>query len=140
MARNHGISMLPVVVLLGLIAAGGYNYHRNWQVEAAIPRPYAGYSQADLEALHAAYEAENSLVERQYGRAVKRLGKGGSAGMLDENIRAFENAQKRSSGSRALGVQLSMQQTATGEIAAEIARREEEGAALQLHLKRLLTI
>ena len=140
MSRNHGISMLPVVVLLGLLAGGGYNYHRNWQVEAAIPRPYGGYSQVDLEALLAAYEAENAMVERQYARARDGAGKGHRGGMLDENIKAFEAAQSRSSGSRALGVKLSMQQTATGELAAELTRREQEGTALKLHLKRLLTL
>ena len=140
MARNRGISMLPVVILLGLIAGGGYNYHRNWQVEAAIPRPYKGYSQVDLEALLAAYEAENAQVERQYSQAREQLGKRGEAGMLDQNIKAFEAAQSRSTGTRSLGVKLSMQQTATDEIAAELARREGESGALQVHVRRLLTL
>ena len=140
MARNHGISMLPVVALLGLLAAGGVNYHRNWQAEAAEPRPYAGYSQEDLEALLAAYEAENAQVEREWERAREQLGRERSGGMLDENIRAFEQAQRASSGSRALGVKLSMQQTATEEIAAELARRERDADVLRVHLRRLITI
>lgn len=138
--RVAGISKLPVVVLLGLIVAGGYNYHRNWKAEAAVPRPYATYSQADLEALLAAYEAENAMVEQQYERARGQLGKGRERGMLGENIAAFEAAQRHSTASRGLGVKLSMQQTATTELAAEIERRKSEADKLQFHLKRLLTI
>ena len=138
--RVSGISMLPVVLLLGLVAAGGYNYHRNWKAETSIPRPYETYSQADLEALLAAYEAENAMVERKYEKARGKLGQGREGGMLGENIAAFEAAQRHSSASRGLGVKLSMQQTATGELAAEIERRKGEADVLQFHLKRLLTI
>jgi len=140
MARNHGISMLPVVALVALLAAGAYNYHRNWQAEAAIPRPYGGYSQEDLAALLEAYETENAQIERQRERTRRALGQRGNGGLLDENIDAFEQAQQRSSAHRELGVKLSMRQTATEEIAAELERREREADVLQVHLKRLLTI
>jgi hypothetical protein len=150
MARTHrtvrsrsleaGNTMLLVVVLLGLLGAGAFNYHRNWQAEASVPRPYEGYSQEDLEALMAAYEAENAQLEARYQRAQSGLGRERQAGMLDQNIAAFEAAQRSSARSRALGVELSMKKTATDEIAAELARRAEEGDPLQLHLKRLLTI
>ena len=138
--RNHGISMLPVVLLLGLVAAGGYNYHRNWQADNMLPRPYESYSQVDLEALLAAYESENAMLESRYASVRGRNASNAGAGMLDENIAAFERAQQRSSGSRALGVKLSMQQMATGEIETELQRREKEADVVQLHLKRLLTI
>jgi len=139
-ARNRGLSTLPVVLLLALLAGGAYNYQRNWQAEARIPRPYETYSVADLEALRAAYQAENAAVERQYESARGGAGEPRRAGMLDENIAAFEAAQRHSTASRSLGVKLSLQQTATGEIEAELERRKEEANPLQIHLKRLLTL
>jgi len=132
--------MLPVVLLLGLIAGGVYNYQRNLQAEAAVPRPYETYAQEDLEALLDAYEAENARIERQYEAARERLGRERQAGLLDQNIQAFEQAQRDASTSREIGIQLSMRMSATEEIEAELARREQEADRLRVHLKRLLTI
>lgn len=140
MARGTKTSPLLLIVLAGLLLGGGYNYHRNWQAETAEPRPYEGYSQQDLEALLKAYQSENSALERRYESARSTAERTNRAGMLDENIRAFEQAQRRSSGSRALGAQLSMHQAATGEIEAELARRERDADPMQVHLRRLLTI
>jgi len=137
---TRGVAMLPVVALLALLAAGSFNYHRNWQAEARVPRPYAGYAQADLEALLAAYEAENAEAERRYEAARQRLGRERRAGMLDQNIAAFEAAQRDSSKARELGALLAMQQTATGEIESELERRKADADQLQVHLRRLLTI
>jgi len=93
-----------------------------------------------LAALLEAYETENAQIERQRERTRRALGQRGNGGLLDENIDAFEQAQQRSSAHRELGVKLSMRQTATEEIAAELERREREADVLQVHLKRLLTI
>jgi dihydroorotase-like cyclic amidohydrolase len=135
-----GIAMLPVVVLVGLLAAGAFNYHRNWQAEAAVPRPYEGYSQADLEALMAAYQAENAQAEARYEAARGKLGRQRGAGMLDQNIAAFEAAQRDSAQAREAGARLAMQKTSTDEIEAELARREADADVLKVHLRRLLTI
>jgi len=137
---TRGVAMLPVVVLLALLTAGGFNYHRNWQAEARVPRPYESYAQADLEALLAAYEAENAEAERRYEAARQRLGRERGSGMLDQNIAAFEAAQRDSSKARELGALLAMQQTATGEIESELERRKADADQLQVHLRRLLTI
>lgn len=138
--RERGVSTLPVIVLLGLLVAGGYNYHRNWQIENSLPRPYAGYSQADLEALLAAYQAENAQAEHRYQNAQKQLGHERHGGMLDQNIAAFEAAQRDSSKAREAGVVLSMQKNATEELEAELARREADADPMKVHLRRLLTI
>jgi len=137
---TRGVSTLPVLVLVGLLAAGAFNYHRNWQTEASVPRPYESYSQADLEALLAAYQAENAQAEQRYEAARERLGREQQTGMLDQNIAAFEAAQRGSEKARGLGAMLSMQKTATDEIEAELARREADADRLKVHLRRLLTI
>jgi hypothetical protein len=140
LTRSGGIALLPVLILLGLLAGGVYNYHRNWQVEASVPRPYGSYSQVDLEALLAAYQAENAMAERQYSAAREGGTRDRGAGFLDQNIAAFEAAQQQSANTRVLGARLSMQQVATGEIEAEIERRKNEEDPLKVHLRRLLTL
>jgi len=137
---TRGVSTLPVLILIGLLAAGAFNYHRNWVVEASVPRPYEGYSQADLEALLAAYQAENAQAERRYQAARGQLGHERRAGMLDQNIAAFEAAQRDSGRAREAGALLSMQQTATDDLEAELARRVADADRLKVHLRRLLTI
>jgi len=132
---------LLLVALAGLLAGGAYNYHRNYQAETAGPRPYAGYAQADLKALLEAYEAENRALGRRYESA-RRTEDGGAArgGLLDENIRAFEQAQQRSERVRGLGAQLAMRQEAVRQIQAELEKREAERDVVALHLRRLITL
>jgi len=141
MARGErGTSPLLVVVLLGLLGGGAFNYHRNYQAESVEPRPYQGYSDEDLGKLLAAYQSENRTLEQRYQGS--RTSGGGSqrAGMLDENLRAFEAAQRSASATRELGARLSMQQAAQRQIESELERREATGEGLRLHMKRLLTI
>ena len=140
MAGQRSTNPLFVFALVGLIGGGAYNYHRNFQAEAAVPRPYASYSAEDLNTLLQAYQGEAQALEDRYQGARRALGRDSRAGMLDENVRAFEQAQRRGSQSRALGAQVSMRQSATQEIEAELARRQDQADALRVHLKRLLTI
>ena len=50
-ARRAGRALIALVILLLIASGGGYNYWKNYQREEAVPRPYRGYSDADLEAL-----------------------------------------------------------------------------------------
>ncbi len=140
MAKGEGNSRLLLLVLIGLLGAGGYNYHRNYQVEAAVPRPYKAYSEADLQALLAAYQGENSALEARYESAQSARGARSGPGLLDENVKAFEAAQRRSQSSREIGQKLSMQQAAAREIESELDLRRDQADVMKLHLKRLLTI
>lgn len=140
MAQSEGSSKLLIVLFIGLLGAGGYNYHRNFQAEAAIPRPYKSYSVEDLEALLGAYESEASSLEQRYEAARNDKGPRMKAGLLDQNLAVFEAAQRRSAASRGLGEELSMQKAAAGEIEAELTLRRQHADVMKLHLKRLLTI
>lgn len=141
MAREEGSSKLLLLVLIGLLGAGGYNYHRNYEAEAAVPRPYASYEDADLATLLAAYQDENAALEQRYQAARTSAGQRDSrTGLLGENLRAFEEAQRRSQASRGIGEKLSMQQAAAREIEAELALRRAHADVWKLHLKRLVTL
>ncbi len=139
--RVRGSSQTPLLLfLLFLLGAGGYNYNRNLQIEQREPRPYASYAESDLLSLRDAYEAEAQALEAQYSKARSRLGKAQRVGLIDENIDAFEAAQKRSNRARELGGEISMQRAATRQIEDELAKREGERSPLKLHLRRLTTI
>lgn len=140
MARGEGSSKMLLLVLIGLIGAGGYNYHRNFTAETAVPRPYKGYSVEDLEALRGAYENQSAAVQERYEQARNVRASGSRGGLIDENVRAFEEAQRRSTRSRSLGQALSMNQAAVSEIETELSLRQAEADVVKLHLKRLLTI
>lgn len=143
MARGNGSSVGKLLVLLGvLVAAGGYNYHRNLELEAAQegPRPYESYSEADLQALLEAYRSEAEALERRYEAARRQRVGEQRGGLLDENIRAFETAWKQGAATREIGGQVAMRQAAIRDLEEELARRESQRDVMALHLKRLLTI
>jgi hypothetical protein len=52
--------LLFVVLVVGVVGFGFYNYNRNAGIEADLhkPRPYAQYSTADIAKLVAAYQAD----------------------------------------------------------------------------------
>jgi hypothetical protein len=143
MARGNGSSTGKLLLVLAvLVAAGGYNYHRNLEAEAAEegPRPYQGYSEEDIRSLLDAYRSEAEALEKRYHAARGQRVGGSEGGMLDENIRAFESARQRAGAVRELGAQVSMRQAAIVDLEEELARREAARDVLALHLKRLLTI
>jgi hypothetical protein len=140
MARSEGSPKLLLLVLVGLLGAGGYNYHRNYEAEAAVPRPYESYAVEDLQALLAAYESENASLAQAYDGARQRARPAARGGLIAENVKAFEQAQARANTERGLGARLSMQKAAQQEIERELALRRAHADAMKLHLKRLLTI
>lgn len=140
MAKGEGSSKLLIIVFLGLVGAGGYNYHRNYEAEAAVPRPYASYEEQDLQALLEAYAGVNAELEQRY-QSTRSRGQGDTrTGLLDENLKAFEAVQKRSQANRDLGQKLSIQQAAVRDIEAELALRRYQADVMKVHLKRLLTM
>ena len=131
---------LLLVLMVALGAAGGWNYHRNVTAEAGEPRPYAGYSDADLEALIAAYESEVGTLERSYAAAKTVRGDSRAKGHFDDQVREFERVQGISNQKRRAGVKLSVGEAELTDLRAEQARRERDADPFQVFLRRLLTI
>ena len=71
---NAGKSQLGALLLL-LAMLGGYgvwNYQRNLEAEAQLVRPYASYSDEQLEQLLAAYEEQAGALAARYESQSKR--------------------------------------------------------------------
>lgn len=135
-----GGAQLLVVLLVGLLCAGGYNYHRNWQAEQEEFRPYRSYSDADLEVLIAAYEGETDSLDGRYERLRDQRVKPRDRQLLGDQVREFERAQRRGRNVRETGAALSVREAELADLRAELAKREAERDELALHLRRLLTL
>jgi hypothetical protein len=129
------VQLLAVLAVLG--AGGWWNYQRNLAKEAAEPRPFRGYAEADLVSLQGAYEAEIASLERRYAAAKSSKAAVPTGQLLGEQVRDFERASARSRTIRDAGGDLSEREAALADVRAEIARRRVD--ATQVFLRRLLT-
>ena len=69
MAGGSDVRAGQILILLAILCtAGGWNYHRNAVIDAAVTRPYRGYSDEELNQLASAYQVE---VEAQMERYVR---------------------------------------------------------------------
>lgn len=130
--------IVQLLALLAVLGAGGaWNYQRNVAKEAAEPRPYRGYADADLVSLKGAYEAEITALERRYASAKSSKAPAPAGRLLGEQVRDFERASARGRTIRDAGGDLSEREAALSDVRAEIARRRLDPT--QVFLRRLLT-
>lgn len=135
-----GSRALPLLVLLALLGgAGAWNYQRNLAVEEALPRPYKGYSDADLEAMTAAYEQEIEQYTKRWERASGQRMQASTRGLVGDAAQEFERVQGHSSEVRALKRDLAERQVTLDQIREELGYRGSLGKGWQLHLRRLTT-
>jgi hypothetical protein len=128
-----------LVLLLVLAAVGGWNYHRNYQLEQSdrARSPFAGYDTASLNQLAEAYRMELGALEAEYRRM--RGAQGGVRGTqgVAEGIREFERVQSRTQRLRDVTTEVATREARVREIEQELARRESASSGLALHLERL---
>lgn len=138
-AEAGAVRVVPLLlVLLTLGGAGGWNYHRNLQLENAEPRPYRGLAEEQLADLAAALEAELDADTRRYEAASGRKVKVRDEPLLAEQVVEFERVQAISRSTRELGQKLSETQGSLRRVEQEQRRREAERDRLRVHLRRLL--
>ena len=126
-----------VVLLIGIVGGfGSWNYKRNLEAERSLPRPFASYRDADLDALAAAYEQELDGFSRRHEAATGSPVRVRGAQRLDDQIREFERVQHRSRGARELANRVAEREASLNEIEREKQQREEERRFLTLFLKR----
>ena len=139
--RNAGSAkpLLLVVVLLGAIGAGAWNYHRNWQLEqqTRAARPLAGYSTEDLEALADAYRGEVKTGTAKYDSARKGRVESRDRAYFDQQVQEFEKVQRASNRTREVGAQLAERETSLRAVEDELAQRGPEMTDWQRHWQRL---
>ena len=140
--RDVGVAILILALLVALGAAGEYNYQRNKAAgEKDAPRPYGGYSDAEIAALIDAYEREVEALESRYGAAKSRDFESRGGGLIDEQIEAFERAQRAGVSTRSMGGEVAQQEAVLRELRREQSLRGGGGLdSLKVHLRRMFTI
>jgi hypothetical protein len=118
-----------MVLLVLLAALGGYgtwNYQRNVEAEKAEPRPFASYTDADIEALVQAYEQEIAVYGQRWEKVSGRSVKVRDVGHTDQRVREFERVQGIAREQRALTSELARRHVALEQLTAEQAKRAAE--------------
>jgi hypothetical protein len=130
-----------LLVLVGLVAGGAWNYRRNLEAERAAEaaRPLSGYSTEDLEALAAAYRQEIQAYEARYASRRGQRAEARERSYFDQQVREFEKVQQAASRTRAAGGDLAEREAALRDVEAELAVRGPALGEWEIHLRRLTT-
>jgi len=129
-----------LILLAILCAAGGWNYHRNAQIDDAVPRPYRGYSDEELQQLISAYQNE---VDIQLAHYRKHAGaqqvdvQGG--GLLEDRIDEFERAQRASRQRKERAYQVTENQILVEQLAKEKMARDMDRPVYKMIFRRVTT-
>ena len=142
--RTAGRANGSLLFLLFLLAgAGGWNYHRNLELERQSEghRPYESYSTEDIQALRAAFESELAGSEARF-EAVKRQRSRpkGDLGSVSANVAQFAQTAQTSRVIRRAAADVAEQQNEIGELDQELMRRANLREGLMRHVRRLTTI
>jgi hypothetical protein len=127
-------------LLLILVVAGGWNYHRNAVIENSAPRPYRGYSDQELNQMISAYQEEVEIQMAHYrkaGDANKVVVQGG--GLLEERIGEFERAQRASQKRRDRAYKVTDNQILVEQLAKEQMIRDRDRPIYKMIFRRVTT-
>jgi hypothetical protein len=138
--RGSALPLLLAVLALA-VGAGGWNYHRNWKAEQAVPRPYRGYDDQELATLIEAYQDEATALE---ARAARATGSGSAAprggALLGERIEAFDRARRAGEAQRRIQADAGRHDAVLEALQEEQALRARHGSGLAVHLRRLTSL
>lgn len=136
--ERSGRTLLLVLVLLVLLGgAGAWNYNRNLAAEEAVPRPWKGYSDADLQAMADAYRQEVEQYSKRWDAARGQRAQVRDRDLVGDAAREFERVQEQGRHVRELKGAMAERQVVLQEIREEIRLREKLGAGWVLHWRRL---
>ncbi len=114
-----------LVLLVILCAAGGWNYHRNAVIEDTVPRPYRGYSDAELHQLVSAYQDEVEVqMERYRNSSAANKVTVQDSGLLEDKIDEFERVQRLSKQRKERAYQVTENQILVEQLAQEQVTRD----------------
>lgn len=129
-------TLLLLLVLALLCGYGAWNYQRNLEAEAVMPRPYKGYSDAQLDQLLTAYKGQVEALNERYDAAAGRRAGVRDARLLGEAVDEFQRVQRNSRVIRELGSQASQEQASVEAIQQEKAMRARVGSGVTAFLRR----
>ena len=137
-AGNTTSSLALLLVLL--LGAGAWNYHRNFRLEQASERgrPYAGYSEREVQLLRDAAESELKTAKARFARARGgRIRSARDRGSVGDNVRQFYRTSRASDAGRDAAAGVAENERLVATLNQELAARAELGAGMGRHLRRL---
>ena len=130
---NKRSQWLALLLLIGIVGGfGTWNYRRNVEAEALVPRPYRSYSDADLATLTDAYQQELDAFTRRYEATTGRKLPSADGELLGDQIRQFEKVQQARRSTRELARQIIDREASLGEIKRETRVRVGEGTPMAI--------
>ena len=130
--KKSGRRSLLTLLLALLCGVGAWNYRRNVEAEAAVPRPYQSYSEAQLDQLIAASRASLDGLVARYEKVSGHSIQARDQAFAGDQIKEFERVQSVSRSVRRLGYEISEGEGLLRELEAEKARRGEGAVGLLL--------
>ncbi len=137
MGDGFGRPMVALMLLAGMVGLGAWNFHRNVEAERQQPRPFASYSDSDLETLVAAYEQEIADFTRKWEKVTGKKVNVQNFVHTDSRIREFERVQGLGRQAREMTGELAKRHVALDELHEEQAKRVQEQEVVLIFLKRL---
>jgi predicted transcriptional regulator len=132
--------MLLLLLLLGGVAgAGAWNYQRNLKKELSIPRPWRGYSEADVQAMADAYRAEIEQYERAWKQASGAKAEQRGGDLISDRVSDFDAVQRTSSHARAMRREMADREVVLEQLERELQFKAGERDLTALHIRRLTT-
>lgn len=131
--KNLGLLVVLLAILCGY---GAWNYQRSVAAERKQPRPYASYSDTQLDQLLAAYQGKVDELSKRYQAASGRRAVSSKVQLLGDGVEQFNRVQRSSRAVRELGQELSEEQASLKAIQQEKAQRAHAGGALMTFLRR----
>lgn len=136
-ASNAGTHLGALLFLLLLLGGyGAWNYQRNLEAEAQVPRPYKSYSDEQLEQLLTAYETQADALDSRYEEIAGRRTRSRDTQLLGDAVDEFQRVQQNSRAVRELGSRVSQEQASVQAIRDEKALRAQMGGPFMTFLQR----
>ena len=141
MASGSDVRMGQTVILLVILcAAGGWNYHRNTLIDDAVPRPYRGYSDEELNQLVSAYQGEVEVQMARYRKSTDaKQVTVQDGGLLEERIDEFERVQRLGEQRKERAYQVTDNQILVEQLAAEQLTRDRNRPIYKMIFRRVTT-
>lgn len=136
---ERGAASSLVLVLVLLVGAVAWNFHRNLEAERREFRPYRSYAEADLEALIEGYEQAAEKAEARYEGVASRRAEARATGHVMGNVREFERVQGAADATRAARQDFASARASLDLLREERSRRAGERSPIRVFLRRAFT-
>jgi hypothetical protein len=136
---ERGSASALVLVLVLLVGAVGWNFHRNLDAESQELRPYRGYAEADVVALIEAYEQAAEKAGSRYHSVSDRRTEARATGHVMGNVEEFDRVQGAGRALRAAREDYADARASLEALREERARRVSERSRLRVFLRRAFT-